>query len=121
MRYVKYAILVIIGVGLLTVSMANLQPVGLRLLPDDMAALLGVNYEIELPLFLVIMGGLVTGLLIGFIWEWLREHRHRAAAARARAEARKLERKLAENGGTRDKTDDVLAILDDTGKGARTA
>lgn len=94
MRYLKYALLILIALVLLTLALANREVVTLRLLPGDMAAFLGVDYRLELPLFLVIIGGVVTGLVVGFVWEWLREYRHRAAAVRARAEADRLESEL---------------------------
>ena len=45
-------------------------------------------------LFLVIFAGIVAGLLIGFVWEWLREHRFRSTAARERRERERLEREI---------------------------
>lgn len=114
MRYVKIAILAILALILLTLSLANRGSVTLRLLPEDMAAYLGMDYSLTLPLFLVILGGALVGLMVGFIWEWLREHRHRAEAARARREAEKLEKRLGEAGRTaRPEADDVLALLED--------
>ena len=94
MRYVKYLILLVLGLGVLTLALANRSPVTINLLPDDAAAFLGWNYALEAPLFVVILGGVLVGLVIGFIWAWLREYRHRAAAARARAEADRLEREV---------------------------
>lgn len=94
MRYLKYGIILLLGLGVLTLALANRDPVMLQVLPADMAEFLGVNYSIELPLFLVILGGVVIGLVIGFIWEWVREYRHRAEAARARREAERLEDEL---------------------------
>jgi hypothetical protein len=64
-------------------------------------------------MFLVIFASITAGLLIGFVWEWLREHKHRAAARQSGKVVSKLERELA---SMRDATslpkDDVLAILD---------
>ena len=52
-------------------------------------------------------------MLIGFVWEWLREHKHRAEAARRKTEVRKLERELKRTQDERDKDkDEVLALLD---------
>jgi hypothetical protein len=56
--------------------MANRDLVQVRLLPEDLAALTGLTWGMELPLFLVIFGGIVVGVLIGFVWEWFREHGH---------------------------------------------
>ena len=113
MKYLRLVLLVALGLGLLTVAMANRTPVTLHALPEDIAALLGYGGAIESPLFVVIFGGIVAGLLIGFVWEWLREYRHRATASTKTREVSRLERELAT---MRDATslpqDDVLALLD---------
>jgi len=113
MRYLRYAFLALLAVGLVTVAMANRAPVTLKLLTDDMAALVGVQNAITLPLFVVIFGGIVAGVLIGFIWEWFREHKHRAEASANRRDKEHLQREVSR---LRDKgseaQDDVLALLD---------
>ena len=43
------------------------------------------------PLDLVIFGGVVAGVVIGFTWEWLREHKHRKAASLRGREVARLE------------------------------
>jgi lipopolysaccharide assembly protein A len=72
-----------------------------------------VNWQMEVPLFLVMFGGIIGGILIGFVWEWAREHKHRVVAKGATKQVSRLERELAT---MRDATtlpkDDVLAILD---------
>lgn len=116
LRYLKYLVLLVLALGLLTLSLANRDSVTLRLFPEDLAAFLGYNQSVELPKFLVILAGVAVGLLIGFIWEWLREHRHRAEAARARAEATRLEAQLGRSAKRgRGEADDVLALLDRPG------
>lgn len=82
MRYIRYAFLASLAIVLISVAMANRATVTLQLLPDQLAELSGLTHSIELPLFIVIFGGIVAGLLIGFVWEWLREFRHRATASR---------------------------------------
>lgn len=114
MRYVKIIVLGLLALLLLTLSLANMGPVTLRLLPEEMGEFLGYNPTLDLPLFLVILAGVTMGLLIGFVWEWLREHRYRAAAARAQRQAEKLEAKLGAKGQTgAGESDDVLALLDE--------
>ncbi|MDQ2094561.1 LapA family protein [Rhodalgimonas zhirmunskyi] len=114
MRYIRYAFLGALAVVLIAVALANRAPVTLQLLPTDMAALTGLSWSIELPLFLVIFAAILAGLLIGFVWEWLREHKHRAQVARKEGEVRQLKRevkklKTSEKAGEKD---DVLALLD---------
>lgn len=112
LKALKYALLALVALVLLTVALANRAPVTVSALPGDLAALLGRNWQIEVPLFLVIFGGVVVGLLIGFIWEWLREHRHRATASSKTAEARRLERELAMLRDAKSQPqDEVLALL----------
>ncbi len=114
MRYVRYAFMLTLAVFLIAVALANRQAVALTLLPEGIARIVGVNQQIELPLFLVIFGGILSGLLIGFVWEWLREYKHRAEAAAKGAEAARLERELAKvRRRTGEGRDDVLALLED--------
>lgn len=113
MRYIRYIFLAAVAVVLVAVALANRGMVTLQLLPTELAQLLGIQRDITLPLFIVIFGGIVAGLLLGFVWEWLREHKHRAEAARKEREVRRLERELKRTQSERDKDkDEVLAILD---------
>ncbi|MBY6004393.1 LapA family protein [Salipiger bermudensis] len=113
MRYIRYAFLGVLAIVLVAIALANRSMVELKLLPPDIATLLEFQQSLNLPLFLVFFGGIVAGLLIGFVWEWLREHKHRAAASERKAEVRKLERELKKTQAERDKDkDEVLAILD---------
>ena len=116
MRYIRYAFLAALAIVLVAVALANREFVTLQLLPADLAALFGLQRTISLPLFVVIFGGIVAGLLIGFVWEWLREHKHRAEAARKAAEVRRLERELKHSHQKQDEgKDEVLAMLERTG------
>jgi uncharacterized integral membrane protein len=119
MRYIRYAILAAIAIVLIVVALANRATVTMHALPEGLAAVPGldvIDHSIELPLFVVLFGGVLTGLLLGFVWEWIREHKHRAEAARKHSELRKLERELRRNkAGKTEGQDDVLALLDKTG------
>lgn len=112
-RYIRYIVLGMLGILLITLALANRAPVQVNLLTADLSALFGVNWTVELPMFLVIFASSILGLLIGFIWEWLREHKHRAAASSKTKQVGKLEREIA---AMRDATslpkDDILALLD---------
>ncbi len=113
-RYIRYAFLAALGLALVAVAMANRGVVTLKLLPETLAQLVGINQSIDLPLFVVIFGGIIAGLLIGFFWEWLREHKHRAEAARKQSEVKKLEREVRRLKGRQSEgKDEVLALLDE--------
>jgi uncharacterized integral membrane protein len=113
MRYVRVGLLVLLGVALLTLALGNREAVTLRLVPEEMGAYLGINPAVELPLFLAVFAGIVAGLLIGFVWEWFREHKHRSAATQARREAAKLEREVTRLRDTKaSPEDEILALLD---------
>ena len=111
-RYFRYLLLLVLGICLLTIALANRAAVELNLLPDAFAALMGLDLRLQLPLFVVIFAGILAGLAIGFVWEWVREMKHRATASSKTREVRKLERELAV---LKDQTalpgDDVLALL----------
>ncbi|MEM6589081.1 MAG: DUF1049 domain-containing protein [Pseudomonadota bacterium] len=113
MRYIRYAILASIAVALIVIAMANRSLVTVQALPSELAQIAGVNLVQQVPLFVVIFAGILGGLVLGFVWEWIREAKERAAAART---AREMERMRAEikrlktqgNEGQ----DEVLALLD---------
>lgn len=112
-RTLRYILIALLGIALLTVALANRTGVTVRLLPDDMAAFLGLSLAADLPLFLVIFAGIVAGLLIGFVWEWLREAKHRTTASTKSREVTRLERELAVLRDTKtEPQDDILALLD---------
>lgn len=112
-RSLRYLFLAALGLALLTVALANRAPVTLQALPDDLAAFSGLHWQIEVPLFVVIFGGIVAGLLIGFVWEWFREMKHRVTASQKTREVARLERELAVMKDSQSvPKDDILALLD---------
>ncbi len=113
MRYIRYAILALIAVALIVIAMANRSVVEVKALPLDMANIVGLNLVFEVPLFVVIFAGILGGLILGFVLEWIREARERAAAAR---QAREMERLKAEvkrlKNEKHEGKDEVLALLE---------
>lgn len=113
MRYIRIVFLAALAAVLITVALANRATVTLHLLPEELTGFLGWSWSVTLPLFIVIFLGIVAGILIGFFWEWLREHRQRAEAAQNRREKDRLSREVAAlKGPDSAKGDDVLAILE---------
>jgi uncharacterized integral membrane protein len=116
MRYIRYAFLAGLGIVLISVSLANRGIVELKLMPEAIADLFGTNPGVSLPLFVIILGGIAAGLVIGFFWEWLREYKHRRDVGHKTRQVRKLEREVTRLRGEKHQgKDEVLAILDDVG------
>lgn len=112
-RLLRYALLGVVGLVLLAVASANRAPVTLRLLPEEMDLFFGLGWVADVPLFLVIFAGVLIGLALGFIWEWLREAGVRGDAMRQRQKVGQLERELTRlRGDTPADKDDVLALLE---------
>ncbi|MDR7123619.1 LapA family protein [Pseudotabrizicola sp. 4114] len=112
-RYLRYVLLALLAIVLLTVALANRAAVTLKALPGDLAGFAGVGWQIDLPLYAVIFASILAGVLIGFVWEWFREHKHRVVASTKSREVSKLERELAVMRDTKPgQQDDVLALLD---------
>jgi hypothetical protein len=114
MRYIRYASIAIFALALVLIALANRGVVTLRVLPDELAGFAALNPTYEMPLFVVIFGGILAGLIMGFIWEWIREAGERAAAARQARELASLRAEVArlKKAEARDR-DEVLALLDE--------
>lgn len=84
MRLSTALIAIPLGIVAIGFAVANRHSVELSLDPFP--------WRIHLPLFTVLYGGVVIGLLIGVVAEWWRERRLRRAAREARAAAEALRR-----------------------------
>lgn len=111
MRTIKLILLGIILIGIVVLSLANRGDVTVRLLPEGLDGLLP-GAAIDLPLFVVSLLSIVTGMVLGYILEWLREHRHRRRAAEKEREAARLRTEVAHLRRSEPR-DDVLALLND--------
>lgn len=115
MTYLRYAVLAVVLVLAVTVALANRTPVTLALWPDSVTAILGFGYAVTLPLFVVVVAAVGFGLLLGFVWEWLRERGIRAEAARSRRELESLRARqtgLAAPASASAPKDEILALVD---------
>lgn len=113
MKVIRYAFWAVVGLCLIAVGIANRGMVTLHAMPSALADLFGVSPDIELPLFVVILIGVAAGLLLGFVWEWLREAQQRA---QHRARGRELDALKRELGRLQSEKhegrDEVLALID---------
>lgn len=114
MRYIRYACIAIFAIAIIAVALANRGFVELRVLPEEISGLFAVTPSIQLPLFIVILGSVLTGFALGFVWEWIREHKERAEKARMERENRRLEREVKRlKAEKHEGKDEVLALLDE--------
>ena len=113
MRFIRLLFVALLAVILIAIALANRGAVTVRAFPAGFEQYLGFDWQINLPLFLVIFLAIVFGIVVGFIWEWLRETHIRSEASRRAGEVARLEREV---GALRDQhkapRDEVLAILD---------
>lgn len=116
MKYIRYTFWGIVAICLIIVGLANREMTTLRAMPDRLGDLLGISPTIELPLFVVLFLGVALGLLIGFLWEWLREHRIRSDARAKQREVTQLKREVDRLKDEKNEgQDEVLALLDKAG------
>lgn len=116
MRYARYLCIAIFAVALVSVALANRSLVSLQVLPVEVSGLFAMNPSIQMPLFIVILGSILAGLLVGFIWEWIREYGERAEAAKQAREMRRLRRELDRlKAEKHEGKDEILALLDEAG------
>lgn len=117
MKTIRYTFWAIVGLCLILIGLANRDIVTVRAMPEALGELLGLSPDIQLPLFVVIFIGVGAGLMIGFLWEWVREHRMRAEARGKAREVAGLRREVAQLRGAAagaKSDDDVLALLEKT-------
>ena len=113
MRYIRYASIAVFAIALIAVALANREMTEIRLIPEGVADLFSLNPRAELPLFLIVYGGILVGLLVGFIWEWMREYGQRSEAARQAREIRRLRREIDRlKDEKHEGQDEVLALLE---------
>jgi lipopolysaccharide assembly protein A len=110
MRLLRLVILGLILVAIVVLALANRGPVTLNLLPEGLSRLMPLS--VQLPLFVVILLSIVTGMILGYLLEWLREHKHRRRASQKAREVERLGRdvdRLRRQTGRAE--DDVLALI----------
>jgi uncharacterized integral membrane protein len=113
LRFIRYLILAVIVGLLVVVSMANRDIVTLETLTPELADLTGLGRAIQLPLYVVALGGVAVGLLLGFLIEWIRESKHRSEVAKRQRQVRQLNSEVNRlRGQTNNGKDDVLALLE---------
>lgn len=115
MKTIRYSFWAIVGLCLILIGLANRDMITVRAMPEALSELLGLSPDMQLPLFVVIFISVGAGLMIGFLWEWVREHRIRADARGKSREVANLQREVDQLRGAAagaKSDDDVLALLE---------
>ena len=114
MRTIRISFIVILAMVLILVATANRTPIQVGMLPESIAKFTGSPWTVTLPTFLALFLAMVFGVLVGLVWEWLREG-HLRAESRTRAHnLALLQREVGDLRRTHAAPrDEVLAILDD--------
>ena len=68
----------------------------IRILPSELEGFLGGGMIFSIPIFVLFLCGVIFGLLVGFVWEWIREMKHRSASSRKSKELAKGENELSQ-------------------------
>ena len=112
MRFIRTLFLFCLAMLLILLSLANSEKVTLNFLPENVMALFEIEIAVNIPLFLVFFSGIFIGLVIGFVWEWLREYKLRVDANNYQKRLFKAESELSELHAKENKKDDVLTLLE---------
>ena len=112
MRLLRTLFLIFLALILVVISLANSENVSIYLLQTDLSSLMETTISINIPLFLVFFSGIFIGLVIGFVWEWLREYKFRVEANLNEKRLSRAEIELSEMHAKDNKGDDVLTLLD---------
>ncbi|MEM1131175.1 MAG: LapA family protein [Pseudomonadota bacterium] len=113
MRFIKLLFWLIVALILVVVGFANTQSVTLTLLPPELEPYTSFNRRVGMPLYFVIFGSVIFGVLVGFIWEWLREYKHRSAEVTHRRENAALQAEVKRlKAANNEHDDDVLMLLE---------
>ena len=111
-RYIRVIFLTCLSVIILTLAVANRELVTVRLLPSEFDGFLGVDVSLSIPVFVLFLSGVIFGLFVGFVWEWIREMKHRSASNRKSRDLVRVENELNKlKRDTGQNEDEVLRLL----------
>lgn len=116
MRSFRIAFWAAVAIFLVMVGLSNRGLVTLRAVPEALAGVVGLSPDVTVPLFMVIFAGVAIGLLVGFVWEWLREWNERALSRAKDDEIARLRQEVSRlTAETSVGRDEVLSLVERTG------
>ena len=83
----------------------------IRILPSELEGFLGGGMIFSIPIFVLFLCGVVFGLFVGFVWEWIREMKHRSASSRKSKELAKVENELSQLKRASGQNEDEIMLL----------
>tara|TARA_A200000159_G_scaffold101898_1_gene94742 strand:+ start:571 stop:849 length:279 start_codon:yes stop_codon:yes gene_type:complete len=85
--------------------------VDIRILPSELEGFLGGGMILSIPIFVLFLCGVIFGLFVGFVWEWIREMKHRSASSRKSKELAKVENELSQLKRESGQNEDEILLL----------
>lgn len=82
MRRLRQVFLGLLALGLAVLALANRSLVDLFLWPEALGDWIGPPPQLRLPLFMVLLFGVLLGAIIGMLLEWRRERQLRLRVSR---------------------------------------
>ena len=83
----------------------------IRILPSELEGFLGDGMIFSIPTFVLFLCGVIFGLFVGFVWEWIREMKHRSASSRKSKELAKVENELSQLKRESGENEDEILLL----------
>ena len=83
----------------------------IRILPSELEGFLGGGMIFSIPIFVLFLCGVIFGLFVGFVWEWIREMKHRSASNRKSKELAKVENELSQLKRESGQNEDEIMLL----------
>ena len=83
----------------------------IRILPSELEGFLGGGMILSIPIFVLFLCGVIFGLFVGFVWEWIREMKHRSASSRKSKELAKVENELSQLKRESGENEDEILLL----------
>ena len=110
-RYIRVIFLTCLSIIILTLAVANRELVDIRILPSELEGFLGGGMIFSIPIFVLFLCGVIFGLFVGFVWEWIREMKHRSASNRKSKELAKVENELSQLKRESGQNEDEIMLL----------
>ena len=83
----------------------------IRVLPSELEGFFGGGMIFSIPVFVLFLCGVIFGLFVGFVWEWIREMKHRSASSRKSKELAKVENELSQLKRESGQNEDEILLL----------